>query len=106
MDAYVKWGSVEDTRQVFDELPNKHIVTWNSMISSYTSHKRSKDAIGLYERMALEGVLPDEYTFSSVFKAFSDLGLVLEGRRAHGLSVVLGLEVFNVFVGSALVDMY
>ncbi|KAL6222804.1 hypothetical protein ACLB2K_006194 [Fragaria x ananassa] len=27
-------------------------------------------------------------------------------RRAHGLSVVLGLEVENVFVGSAIVDMY
>ncbi|KAE8010498.1 hypothetical protein FH972_006866 [Carpinus fangiana] len=106
MDAYVKCGRVKDARQVFDELPNKHIVTWNSMISSYTSLKRSKEAIGLYERMVLEGVLPDEYTFSRVFKAFSDLGIVLEGRRAHGLSVVLGLEVLNVFVGSALVDMY
>jgi pentatricopeptide repeat protein len=72
----VKCGRVKDARQVFDELPNKHIVTWNSMISSYTSLKRSKEAIGLYERMVLEGVLPDEYTFSSVFKAFSDLGIV------------------------------
>ena len=58
MDAYVKCGRVKDARQVFDELPNKHIVTWNSMISSYTSLKRSKEAIGLYERMILEEFYP------------------------------------------------
>ncbi|VVA35934.1 Hypothetical predicted protein [Prunus dulcis] len=79
---------------------------WNSMISSYISHKKSKEGIGLYERMVLDGVCLDEYTFSCVFKAFSNLGLINEGRRGHGLSVVLGLEVSNAFVRSGLVDMY
>lgn len=37
-------------------------------------------------------------TRSPVFsRLFSDLGLVREGRRAHGLSVVLSLEVLNAF---------
>lgn len=106
IDASLKCGSISYARKLFDELPNRHIVMWNSMISSYISHKKSKEGIGLYERMVLDGVYPDEYTFSCVFKAFSNLGLINEGRRAHGLSVVLGLEVSNVFVGSALVDMY
>ncbi|KAJ0010073.1 hypothetical protein Pint_33348 [Pistacia integerrima] len=44
--------------------------------------------------------------FSSIFKAFSELGSLCDGQRAHGLSVVLGVEVSNVFVGSALVDKY
>lgn len=106
IDSCLKCGSINYARKLFDELPEKHIVIWNAMISSYISHKKSKEAIGLYEKMVFYGVFPDEYTFSSVFKAFSALGLVSEGRRAHGLSVVLGLEVSNVFVGSALVDMY
>ncbi|XP_060675066.1 pentatricopeptide repeat-containing protein At5g65570 isoform X2 [Ziziphus jujuba] len=105
-DAYLKCGGIVDARRLFDELPNRFIVSWNSMISYYISVKRSKEAIFLYTRMVLEGVLPDEFTFSSVFKAFSELGLVHQGRQAHGVSVVLGLEVSNAFVGSALVDMY
>ncbi|KAF5178271.1 Pentatricopeptide repeat-containing protein [Thalictrum thalictroides] len=56
--------------------------------------------------MVLEGVIADEFTFSSVFKGFADLGLLREGRKAHGRLVVYGLEVSNLFVGSALVDMY
>ncbi|KAB2617573.1 pentatricopeptide repeat-containing protein [Pyrus ussuriensis x Pyrus communis] len=106
VDAGLKCGSISYARELFDELPERHVVIWNSMISSYVGRKKSKEAIGLYEKMVLDGVFPDEFTFSSVFKAFSNLGLVNEGRRAHGLAVVLGLEVSNVFVASALVDMY
>ncbi|CBI40853.3 unnamed protein product, partial [Vitis vinifera] len=106
IDAYLKCGSVVYARKVFDEVPHRHIVAWNSMIASYIRNGRSKEAIDIYQRMVPDGILPDEFTFSSVFKAFSDLGLVHEGQRAHGQSVVLGVGVSNVFVGSALVDMY
>ncbi|PON97062.1 DYW domain containing protein [Trema orientale] len=105
-DGYLKCGCIVDARKLFDELPERYIVTWNSMISSYIGKRKLKEAVLLSTRMVSEGVLPDEFTFSSVFKAFSELGLVNGGREAHGMSVVLGLEVSNVFVGSALVDMY
>ena len=105
-DGYLKCGCVVDARKLFDELPDRYIVTWNSLISNYIGRAKCKEAVLLYTRMVSEGVLPDEFTFSSVFKAFSELGLVKGGREAHGMSVVLGLGVLNVFVGSALVDMY
>ncbi|XP_021714028.1 pentatricopeptide repeat-containing protein At5g65570-like [Chenopodium quinoa] len=76
------------------------------MISCYIRQNRSPEAVALYKRMAVEGVCPDDFTLSCVLKAFSDLGLVCDGKKAHGKAVVLGLEVSNVFVGSALVDMY
>ncbi|CAK9159932.1 unnamed protein product [Ilex paraguariensis] len=79
---------IVEARKLFDELPNRHIVTENSMIVSYIRSRRSEEATRLYERMA-----------------FSDLGLVHEGWRANGLSVVLGLEVTNLFVSSALGKM-
>ncbi|KAL5714349.1 hypothetical protein ACHQM5_016325 [Ranunculus cassubicifolius] len=76
------------------------------MISTYIRLKRSSEAIGLYEMMGLEGVRGDEFTFSSLFKGFAELGLIREGRKAHGRLIVLGLQEGNVFIGSALVDMY
>lgn len=106
VDAYLKCDSFVSACKLFDEVPHRHVVAWNSLIASYIRNGRSEGAIRLYQRMAADGVLPDEYTFSSVFKAFSDLGLVREGRSAHGQSVVLGLGLSNPFVGSALVDMY
>ncbi|KAF7809403.1 pentatricopeptide repeat-containing protein [Senna tora] len=106
IDGFVKCGSLEEARKLFDELPNRHIVIWNLMISSCVSHKRSKEALELFKKMLMDGVLPDEFTFSNIFKVFPNLNLLHEGQRAHGLSVVLGFEIFNGFVASALVDMY
>ncbi|GAB2234285.1 hypothetical protein Drorol1_Dr00003532 [Drosera rotundifolia] len=104
--GYLKCGGIEDALVVFDDLPKRHSVVWNSMISGYIRQRRSDDAVLLYRRMFFEGVLPDEFTLSVVFKGFSDLGFVDEGRLAHVHAVVLGLDVGNVFVGSALVNMY
>ncbi|XP_061356592.1 pentatricopeptide repeat-containing protein At5g65570 [Gastrolobium bilobum] len=104
--GYIKCVSLAEARKLFDELSNRHIVTWNSMISSHVSHGKSKEAVELYGNMLVEGVLPDAYTFSAIFKAFSELGLLRHGQRAHGLAVVSGLEVLDGFVASALVDMY
>ncbi|EOA12984.1 hypothetical protein CARUB_v10025969mg [Capsella rubella] len=106
VDASLKCGEIGYARQLFDGMRERHIVTWNSLIAYFIKHRRSKEAVEMYRLMITNNVLPDEYTLSSVFKAFSDLGLEKEARRSHGLAVILGLEVANVFVGSALVDMY
>lgn len=106
VDVGLKCGEIGYAREVFDEMPERHIVTWNSLIAYFIKHRRSKEAVEVYRLMITSNVSPDEYTLSSVFKAFSDLGFEKEAQRSHGLAVVLGLEVSNVFVGSALVDMY
>ncbi|KAK4261405.1 hypothetical protein QN277_004407 [Acacia crassicarpa] len=106
IDGYIKCNGLAEARRLFDELPNRHVVIWNLIISSHVSRGRSKEALNLFVRMLVDGVLPDEFTFSNIFKVFPELGLLREGQRAHGLSVVLGFEIFNGFVASALVDMY
>ncbi|GAB2279313.1 hypothetical protein Dimus_013956 [Dionaea muscipula] len=106
IDGYLKCGGIAEARVLFDELPQRHVVVWNSMISGYIKQKKSKEAVLLYKRMFFEGVFPDGFTLSVVFKGFSDLGLVGNGRQAHGHAVVLGLDVCDVFVASGLVDMY
>lgn len=106
VDASLKCGEIDYARQLFDGMPERHIVTWNSLIAYNIRHRRSREAVDMYRLMITSNVLPDEYTLSSVFKAFSDLGLEKEAQRSHGLAVILGLEVSNVFVGSALVDCY
>ncbi|XP_028754597.1 pentatricopeptide repeat-containing protein At5g65570 [Neltuma alba] len=106
IDGYIKCKGLAEARRLFDELPRRHIVIWNLMISSHVSYGWSKEALELFMKMLVDGVLPDDYTFSNIFKVFPDLGLLREGQKAHGLSVVLGFEIFNGFVASALVDMY
>ncbi|KAG6520076.1 pentatricopeptide repeat-containing protein At5g65570-like [Zingiber officinale] len=106
IDVYLKCGAIHDARQVFDAIPKPHIVSWNAMLSSYVRSQRSHEALSLYKRMLAEGVAPDEFTFSTVYKAFTDLDLVALGAAAHAHLIVSGVDATNPFVGSSLVDMY
>ncbi|THU70973.1 hypothetical protein C4D60_Mb08t30610 [Musa balbisiana] len=106
VNVYLKCGAIEDAREVFDAMPKPHPVSWNAMIASCVRCSRSREAVDLYKRMLWEGVRADEFTFSSVLRAFSELGLVAQGGAAHGCLVITGVDATNAFVGSALVDMY
>ncbi|CAA7387653.1 unnamed protein product [Spirodela intermedia] len=107
LDAYLKSGSLHHAQKMFDEMPARHIVSWNAMVSSYVRRGRNPEAIALYRRMPLEGVSPDGFTFSSVLKALAEVGSLRGGQEAHGHLVVSGFGAGNhLFISTALVNMY
>lgn len=59
----------------------------------------------LYGQMQWMGMKPDEFTLASVVSACASMVDLGYGRKIHGQVVKLGFES-NVFVGTALVDMY
>ncbi|XXG75313.1 hypothetical protein AAC387_Pa07g3845 [Persea americana] len=77
---YVKCGSLEAARQIFDQMCRKDVVSWNSMISGYGIHGFGREAIRLFEEMMGAGVEPNVITFVSVLEACSHVGLVEEGK--------------------------
>ena len=109
IDAYLKSGSFYYARKVFDEMPARHIVSWNSMISSYVRRGMVPEAIVLYRRMPAEGVSPDGFTFASVLTALTELGSLSIGRQTHAHLLVsggLGGAANPLFVTTALVNLY
>ncbi|KAK8575250.1 hypothetical protein V6N13_033508 [Hibiscus sabdariffa] len=60
---YAKSGHVRIARKVFDKMPEKSVVAWNSMISGYEQNGFGKEAIGLFYLMQDLGVKPDSSTF-------------------------------------------
>ncbi|KAK9275216.1 hypothetical protein L1049_022478 [Liquidambar formosana] len=81
VDMYAKCGAIEKARIVFDMVNDKNIVSWNAMITGYSKHGYSKEALILYEKMQREGIYPNEVTFLSVLAAYSHTGLIEEGLR-------------------------
>ncbi|XP_078435926.1 pentatricopeptide repeat-containing protein At5g65570-like [Wolffia australiana] len=105
VDAYLKSGSVLYARRVFDEMPARHIVAWNSMLASYARRGFWPEAVGLYRRMLLAGVSPDGYTFSSVLTALAEAGSLGAGRQVHA-HLVVSAATEPLFVSTALVNLY
>eukprot|EP01018_Ginkgo_biloba_P001986 Gb_13633 [translate_table: standard] len=103
--GYVKCGRIEDARQLFDKMPERDAVSWSSMIAGYTRHGNCEEAMKLFSQMRRRGIKPNEFTFGSVLCASANLPLLGQGKQVHGLVIKSDFKS-NVFVGSALVDMY
>lgn len=81
IDMYAKCGSITHARMVFDRVPNKDVVVWSAMISSYGLHGHGHKAIDLFNKMKHAKVEPNDVTFVSLLSACSHSGLVDEGLK-------------------------
>lgn len=84
---------------------HKNIVTWTSIITQLSHHSQPFKALGFFSEMRKTGIFPNHFTFSAVLPACAESLVPFHGQQIHGLICKHGFE-FDVFVGSALVDMY
>ncbi|XP_042504759.1 pentatricopeptide repeat-containing protein At5g66520-like [Macadamia integrifolia] len=85
VDMYCKCGSVEKALKVFNEMPVKNVLSWNSMIGGLAMNGCGKQALSLFWRMQMVGLAPNGVTFLNVLHGCSHSGLVDEGRRIFDL---------------------
>lgn len=104
--AYADTGSIDDARKLFDEMPDKDLVSWNSMLSCYSRAGLHQDALMLHDRMQLAGVGLDEYTAVGLLSSCAHLGALEFGVQIHRLAVENGFLRRSLFVCNALIDMY
>ncbi|KAK2979341.1 hypothetical protein RJ640_013305 [Escallonia rubra] len=105
LNMYAKCGSLDNARKVFDEMPVRDMVTWTALITGYSQNDRPKYALVLFPGMLRVGLKPNYFTFSSLLKAAAGVPSERDGRQIHGYCIKSGYES-NVYVGSALLDMY
>ena len=79
LTMYTKCGDMDSARKIFDEMPEKGIVAWNSMIIGYGMLGRGDESMNLFLEMEKEGPPPSETTFVCLLSACAHGGLVLEG---------------------------
>ncbi|KAJ7565675.1 hypothetical protein O6H91_02G070400 [Diphasiastrum complanatum] len=105
LDMYAKCGSLADAYGVFDEMPEKDVVSWSTMIAGYAQHGMSQQAFQLFNQMQKHGVKPNSVTFISMLKVCGNMAALPEGKIIHAEMIESGIEV-DVQLGSALIDMY
>ncbi|XP_050230812.1 pentatricopeptide repeat-containing protein At2g13600 [Mercurialis annua] len=81
IDMYLKCGSVEAGRQVFENIAERDIVSWNAMIVGYAQNGYGAEALGFFSKMLASGEKPDHITMIGALCACSHAGLVQEGRH-------------------------
>lgn len=105
IDMYSRMGLLGRSRQVFDEMPVRDLVSWNSLISGYSSHGYYEEALEIYHELRNSWIVPDSFTVSSVLPAFGNLLVVKQGQGLHGFALKLGVNSV-VVVNNGLLAMY
>ncbi|ESQ46926.1 hypothetical protein EUTSA_v10027641mg [Eutrema salsugineum] len=92
VDMYAKCGSIKDAVQVFREMPDRNVVSWNALISAYADNGDGEAAIGAFTDMIHSGHQPDSVSVLGVLTACSHCGFVEQGTEYfQGMSRIYGI---------------
>ena len=75
------------------------------MLTGYSQHGLSADALRFFRCMQSENIRTDEFAFSAALRSCSDLAVLQLGRQIHSLVIQSGFSS-NDFVSSSLIFMY
>ncbi|XP_077234601.1 tetratricopeptide repeat (TPR)-like superfamily protein [Tasmannia lanceolata] len=108
INMYSKCASLSYGRQVFDQNPDRDLVTWNSILAAYALYSSEEETLQgflLFRLMRRDGVSPNRFTLAPVLKLCLHSGLIYTSEAVHNFAVKIGLE-WDVFVSGALVNIY
>ncbi|KAF5206365.1 Pentatricopeptide repeat [Thalictrum thalictroides] len=101
----LRCGMVDDSRRLFNEMPEKDSISWTAMVTGLTQNGLEREAINVFREMRQENLALDQFTFGSVLTACGGLLALEQGKQIHAYAIRTDYKD-NIFVGSALVDMY
>ncbi|KAK6153422.1 hypothetical protein DH2020_013061 [Rehmannia glutinosa] len=102
LNMYVKFNLLDDAQALFDQMPERNVVSWTTMIAAYSNLEHNYKALEMLIMMLRDGVRPNMYTYSSVLRACEGF---FNLKQLHCSIIKVGLES-DVFVRSALIDIY
>ncbi|KZV46776.1 pentatricopeptide repeat-containing protein mitochondrial-like [Dorcoceras hygrometricum] len=103
---YSKCEKLVEAEKVFFEMPQKDLVSWNSILSGYAQEgSHGSEAIIAFRQMVRGGIRLDHVSFTSVITACGQKGNLDFGKQVHTLSMKRGYET-HVSVCNVLMSLY
>ncbi|RAL50552.1 hypothetical protein DM860_014494 [Cuscuta australis] len=103
---YVGCKALDDAHKVFEEIPLIDVVQANVLMNGYVRNGLASKALSVLQSMSVCEVEPDEFCMTSGLTACAHLGALEQGKWIHGYIKNKKELQSDVFLGTALVDMY
>ncbi|CAI9259560.1 unnamed protein product [Lactuca saligna] len=105
INFYAKCEDIKCARKVFDEIPDRNMIAWSTMIGGYAKLDMFNEALAVFGDMQKAGVVPDELTMASVVSACAGLGALDTGRWVHAY-IKKQRILIDIKLNTALINMY
>ncbi|PON81608.1 Tetratricopeptide-like helical domain containing protein [Trema orientale] len=105
LGLYGRKGLLEEAVCVFEDIPCKSLVTWNSMLTLLGHYGLVESSVFLFRELMRAEAALSECSFVGVLSGFSCNQDMDFGEQIHGLVLKLGFD-YQVSVVNSLINMY
>ncbi|RHN42403.1 putative pentatricopeptide [Medicago truncatula] len=102
---YADCGEIGFARMVFDEMFDRDVVSWSSMIGAYVCSKTPLEAFNVFQEMRVADEKPNYVTLVSLLSACTKTINLCAGVSVHSYIIRNHIEM-GVELGTALFEMY
>ncbi|KAH7288566.1 hypothetical protein KP509_31G031800 [Ceratopteris richardii] len=106
VDMFVKCGALKKAQQVHEDLPQRNVVSWTSLMTGYAQRKYAVQTFKCFQQMLLEGLSPNAMTFVCILKVCGISESLSKGEDVHNMIVQQELLNKDIVLSTAIVDMY
>lgn len=106
IDMYFKCGKIKLARRIFEEIGERDVVVWGAMIAGFAHNKLQMEALEYVRRMVEEGIRPNSVILTTILPVIGDVWEHKLGREVHAYVVKAKSYSRQIFIQSALIDMY
>jgi pentatricopeptide repeat protein len=106
LSAHARLGRPADARALFAAIPDPDQCSYNAVIAALAQHGRGADALLFAAAMHAHDFVLNAYSFASALSACAVEKDPKTGRQLHALVSKSPAHGNDVYIGSALLDMY
>ncbi|KAK7320251.1 hypothetical protein VNO77_29563 [Canavalia gladiata] len=107
INIYVRVSNMDSAQKLFDEMPQKNLVSWASLISGYAQNGMPDEACVLFKGIISAGLSPNHYAIGSALRACQERGptKLKLGMEIHGL-ISKSPYASDMVLSNVLMSMY
>ncbi|XP_010923948.1 pentatricopeptide repeat-containing protein At3g49740 [Elaeis guineensis] len=105
ISAYAKCGEIASSYQVFNEMPSRNIISWNSIISGYVLSGFPVRSLEIFSALIKSRLMPNSYTLSTVLSTCATMPARKHGKEVHAY-ILRDVTKCDTLLMNSLVTMY
>ncbi|XP_058077906.1 pentatricopeptide repeat-containing protein At1g11290, chloroplastic-like [Magnolia sinica] len=105
LDTYAKCGNIADSYKLFKQMDELSLISCNALISGYVRNELFEEALLLFNKIRVFGLVPNFVTMLSVIQGCIAIVSVSLCKSVHAYIVKIGLDL-NVYILNSVLDMY